>query len=85
MTGVQTCALPISNFVENTPQSILRKKVVARGFYYLDLLPYIRAYRQRERDIYYDWCHPTAKTNDYIGKIIAGFLIKKGCEVGVSH
>ncbi|MDP8215136.1 MAG: hypothetical protein RAO92_08590 [Candidatus Euphemobacter frigidus] len=87
---VAVVAFPVAfqvyaKFVEDTPQNILRKKVAARGFYYLDLLPYIRAYRERERDIYYDWCHPTVKTNDYIGKIIADFLINKVCEVGVSH
>ena len=46
------------------------------GLYYLDLLPLLRKYREREKDLYYDWCHPTVKTNDFIGGEIADFLLK---------
>lgn len=66
-----------ANFEEDAPQRILRDKARNREFSFLDLLPYLREYRKDHKDIYYDWCHPAVKTNDYIGERIADFLIKK--------
>ena len=65
-----------ADFVEDAPQKILEKQASDLGFAFLDLLPLLRQYRTREKDIYFDWCHPTAKTNDMIGKAIAAFLLK---------
>ncbi len=65
-----------TTFVEDSPQRTLEDKVNRLGFYYLDLLPSLRKYREKERDIYYDWCHPTVKTNDFIGRTIADFLLE---------
>ncbi|MCK4378311.1 MAG: hypothetical protein KAW01_03160, partial [Deltaproteobacteria bacterium] len=66
-----------AGFVEDAPQRLLREKASRLGFYYLDLLPLLRKYRKEEKDIYYDWCHPTVKTNDFIGRILAEFLIEQ--------
>lgn len=78
---VAVVAFPVAyqvyaTFVEDTPQRALEEKVTRLGFPYLDLLPPLRNFRENERDIYYDWCHPTVKTNDFIGKIVADFLLE---------
>jgi len=64
-----------ADFREDTPQRLIQEQAAGRNFYFLDLLPYLRQYRENHKDIYYDWCHPTVKTNDFIGKIIADFLV----------
>lgn len=79
---VFVAALPVAfqvyaAFLEDTPQRILREKVSRRGFLYLDLLPFLRKYREGEKDLYYDWCHPTGKTADFIARVLAGFLKEK--------
>ena len=66
-----------AEFTEDIPQQLIREKARKRNFPFLDLLPYLRKYRRDHKDIYYDWCHPAAETNDYIGKIIAKFLFKE--------
>jgi len=66
-----------ADFIEDTPQQKIKAASVGRNFAYLDLLPYLRRYRSDHKDIYYDWCHPAAKTNDFIGKIIADFLFRE--------
>ena len=76
---VVVAALPVAfqvyaAFLEDTPQRILREKVKRRGFFFLDLLPFLRKYRKEEKDLYYDWCHPTGKTADFIARVLAGFL-----------
>ena len=63
-----------ADFEEDTPQQRIGEEARERGFSFLDLLPYLREYRKSHKDIYLDWCHPAAKTNDFIGKIIAEFL-----------
>ena len=65
-----------TRFLEDTPQRIIGEKAARLGFYYLDLLPLLRKYREKEKDIYYDWCHPTVKTNDFIGRKVADFLLE---------
>lgn len=64
-------------FREDAPQLILKKKAERLGFFYLDLLPFLRKYRREEKDVYYDWCHPAGKTNDFIARILAQFLRTK--------
>jgi len=64
-----------AKFLEDTPQRILREKADRLGFDYLDLLPILRKYSEVEKGLYYDWCHPTVKTNDFIGRAIATFLL----------
>ena len=66
-----------ADFMEDTPQRLIRGMAAGRNFYFLDLLPYLRQYRENHKDTYYDWCHPTVKTNDFIGKIIANFMVQK--------
>jgi lysophospholipase L1-like esterase len=65
-----------ADFVEDTPQQRIKQAVGERDFSFLDLLPYLRDYRKTHKDIYLDWCHPAAKTNDLIGNIIADFLFR---------
>lgn len=65
-----------TGFLEDTPQRMLREIADRFGFFYLDLLPMLRGYRRKEKDIYFDWCHPTVKTNSFIGKKVADFLIE---------
>ena len=79
--GVAIVAFPVAfqvyaEFTEDIPQQLIREKTRNRNFPFLDLLPYLRKYRREHKDIYLDWCHPAAKTNDYIGKIIADFLVR---------
>ncbi len=79
--AVAIVAFPVAfqvyaDFVEDAPQKLLGEKAADLGFAYLDLLPLLRQYRTREKDVYFDWCHPTAKTNDMIGKTVAAFLRK---------
>lgn len=70
-----------ADFLEDTPQQRIIEEARQRDFFFLDLLPYIREYRKSHKDIYLDWCHPAAKTNDFIGKIIAGFLFRVTPEI----
>jgi len=63
-----------AGFMEDTPQRIIAEEAGKRDFVFLDLLPYLREYRKSHNDIYLDWCHPAAKTNDFIGKTIADFI-----------
>ena len=70
-----------ADFEEDTPQQRIKDEAREQDFLFIDLLPYLRKYRRDHRDIYYDWCHPAAKTNDFIGKIIAGFLFRVTPEI----
>ncbi|MDP8236009.1 MAG: hypothetical protein P9M08_06475 [Candidatus Erginobacter occultus] len=63
-----------ADFMEDIPQERIKKEARQRDFFFLDLLPSLREYRKSHKDIYLDWCHPAAKTNDFIGKIIARFI-----------
>jgi len=65
-----------TRFVEDRPQRIIRDKCATRGFYYLDLLPLLRKRLSGEKKAYFDWCHPTAATNDFIGRKISEFLLR---------
>ena len=65
-----------ADFVEDAPQQRIKEESRKRDFPFLDLLPHLREYRKSHKDIYLDWCHPAAKTNDFIGKIIAGLLFR---------
>jgi len=66
-----------ADFTEDIPQQLIREKARKRNFPFLDLLPYLRKYRRDHKDIYYDWCHTAVNTNDFIGKIIAEFLLQE--------
>ena len=61
-----------ANFDENYPQKILQKIALEQDFYYFDLLPVLRKYRNE--NLFFDHCHPKKKLNDIIGKEIATFL-----------
>ena len=74
---VAVTALPVSfqvyaEFVDDTPQRQLRGLAHNFGFYYLDILPVLRA--NRDKDLFFDQCHPRETANDIIGKEIAEFL-----------
>lgn len=66
-----------ADFLEDAPQRRIGEESRNRKYAFLDLLPYLRKYRRDHKDIYLDWCHPAAKTNDFIGKIIAGLLLRE--------
>jgi hypothetical protein len=71
-----------ASFREDTPQRTMEEKAKRLGFPSLDLLPYLRKYRRRERNIYCDWCHPAGKTDDFIARVLAGFLEEALFRVG---
>lgn len=61
-----------AKFIEDAPQQRMREKAASRGFYYYNLLPMLR--KQRDKDLFFDLCHPTKEANDIIGKKIANFM-----------
>jgi len=63
-----------ADFVEDEPQRKLEEVTRKFGFYYFDLLPYLRD--RKNEDLFFDWCHPRVWTNDMIGKDIAEYLEK---------
>lgn len=63
-----------AGFLEDRPQRKMEKLCAERTIPFLDLLPPLREFHLREKDIYFDWCHPTAKTNAEIGRILAPFI-----------
>jgi hypothetical protein len=70
-------ALPVAfqvyaRFHEDYPQKMLQRVATEHGFYYVDLLPVLRKYR--EEHLFFDHCHLKKKPNDIIGKEIATFL-----------
>lgn len=63
-----------TEFLEDYPQRTMQKKAKELGFYYLDLLPYLRNYRQD--DLFFDQCHLKERANDIVGRAIADFILK---------
>lgn len=61
-----------ADFIEDFPQRILKEKITALGFYYFDLLPLLKKYKNE--DIYYDQAHLKKNANDIIGKAVANFI-----------
>lgn len=61
-----------SEFLEDMPQQILQDKTSILGFYYFDLLPIFRD--NRNKNLYFDHCHPTKDANAIAGKAIASFI-----------
>ena len=73
-------ALPVAfqveaEFIENTPQKVLRSLAEANGFTFVDALP---AFRQRRGEsLYYDHCHPTPRGNRILGELLADALVSQ--------
>ncbi|MCX6349324.1 MAG: hypothetical protein NTV79_07485 [Candidatus Aureabacteria bacterium] len=65
-----------ASFLEDAPQRRVESLARERGLAFLDLLPALREFHRREKNTYFDWCHPTAKTNDCLGKILSIFIAK---------
>jgi lysophospholipase L1-like esterase len=65
-----------AGYLENRPQRKIKELAAARGFAFLDLLPPLREFQQKEKNIYFDWCHPTAKTNSIIGDILSSSIVQ---------
>ena len=61
-----------SSFVEDRPQSMLAKKAAEHDFYYLDLLPLLRA--NRGQHLFFDHCHPNEFANRLIGNALADYI-----------
>lgn len=61
-----------ADFLENKPQTKLAEMSRDFGFYYIDLLPLLREYKNQE--LFFDQCHPVVSTNDIIGKAIAEYV-----------
>lgn len=64
-----------SDFLEDYPQRKMDQLTQQFGFYYLDLLPFLR--ENNNIELFYDWAHPQPHTNDLIGKKIAEYLISQ--------
>lgn len=65
-----------TDFLEDRPQNKMQALCAKRGIPFLDLLPPLREYHRVEKNIYFDWCHPTAKTSREIGRRLSSFLAK---------
>jgi len=62
-----------TNFIENTPQTILKEKVKRLKFEYFDILPVLRPFRAKFK-MFYDQCHPTDKTHKIIAEALTKFI-----------
>lgn len=61
-------------FLEDRPQRKMKELAAERGFAFLDLLGPLREFHRKEKNIYFDWCHPSAETNAEIGRILSSFI-----------
>jgi lysophospholipase L1-like esterase len=60
------------------PQAHAREMASKLGFYYLDLLPLLRAHAVQSREpLFYDVCHPTPAGHALIARDIADFIKAK--------
>jgi len=64
-----------ADFLENFPQTKLADLTGKYGFTYLDLLPLLR--KNKDRELFYDHCHPREFANDLIGNELAQFMTEK--------
>jgi lysophospholipase L1-like esterase len=65
------------------PQAYAKEMAVKLGFYYLDLLPLLRAHAVQAREpLFYDYCHPTPAGDDLIARDLAMFLKTRVLGVG---
>ncbi|NOZ67828.1 MAG: SGNH/GDSL hydrolase family protein [Deferribacteres bacterium] len=61
-----------AEFFDNKPQRILKKICEERNIPFLDLLPVMR--ENREKNLFYDQCHPTFTGNTIIAEALYKFL-----------
>lgn len=61
-----------ADFVEDYPQRMAKEEAEKFDFKYVDLLPVLR--KNRDKDLYFDWCHPKEIGNDIIGHEISDYL-----------
>lgn len=64
-----------SDFIENTPQTILKEKVEKLGINYYDLLPSLR--KESQQELFYDYCHYNEAGSRIVAQSIAEFLKNK--------
>ena len=65
-----------ARFEETFPQTRLAEIAAANRFGYIDLLPMLRQNNQER--LFFDQCHPVAKTNDLIGRALADYFDENG-------
>lgn len=64
-----------SEYVEDTPQQILKALCLKYGFGYYDLLPILRANKSETNTIFEDWCHLTEVGHYFVGVALARYLL----------
>ncbi len=65
-----------ARFEETSPQTRLAEIAAANRFGFVDLLPMFR--KNNQERLFFDQCHPIAKTNDLIGRALAAYLVENG-------